>query len=136
MCSSDLAPASVAEDGPTSLVYTVTLDQPSFTPVTIPFTIGGTALFGDDYTQSGATSFSATAGSVTIAANSTTATITIAPMADTVFEPDETVVLTLGSGTGYTVGAASAATGTILNDDLGNPSIGSLATSEIGRAHV
>ena len=35
-------------------------------------------------------------------------------------ESDETVELTLASGTGYTIGTTSGVTGTITNDDLGN----------------
>jgi len=35
-------------------------------------------------------------------------------------EPNETVILTLASGTGYTIGSPNAATGTITNDDVTN----------------
>jgi hypothetical protein len=48
----------------------------------------------------------------------TTATVTVDPTADTTVESDETVILTLASGTGYTVGTTNAVTGTITNDDL------------------
>ena len=54
------------------------------------------------------------------AANSSTATVTVDPTADTTVESDETVSLTLASGTGYTIGTTSAVTGTITNDDLGD----------------
>jgi hypothetical protein len=55
---------------------------------------------------------------VTFAANAATATVTVDPTADTTVEPDETVALTLTSGTGYTVGTTTAVTGTIQNDDF------------------
>ncbi|MFM6590594.1 MAG: hypothetical protein ACKPJA_22535, partial [Microcystis panniformis] len=58
---------------------------------------------------------------VTFAARSSTATVTVDPTADTTVEPDETVILTLASGTGYTVGTTTPVTGTITNDDF--PSI-------------
>ncbi|TRV12497.1 MAG: hypothetical protein EWV41_03940, partial [Microcystis wesenbergii Mw_MB_S_20031200_S109] len=54
---------------------------------------------------------------VTFAANSATATVTVDPTADTTVESDETVILTLATGTGYTVGTPNAVTGTINNDD-------------------
>ncbi|MFM5944416.1 MAG: hypothetical protein ACKO9G_13770, partial [Dolichospermum sp.] len=52
---------------------------------------------------------------VTFAAGSSTATVTIDPTADTIVEPDETVILTLAAGTGYTVGTTTPVTGTITN---------------------
>jgi hypothetical protein len=115
-----VSPAAVAEDGPTNLVYTFTRVGVTSTPLTVNFNVGGTATFGvspDDYTQSGATSFTASAGTVSFAAGSSTATVIVDPEADTVVEPDETVVLTLASGAGYNVASPAAATGTILNDD-------------------
>jgi hypothetical protein len=54
---------------------------------------------------------------VTFAANSATATVTIDPTADTTVEDDETVSLTLTSGTDYTVGTTTPVTGTINNDE-------------------
>ena len=41
----------------------------------------------------------------------------IDPTADSTIEQDETVALTLATGTGYTVGTTTAVTGTITNDD-------------------
>ncbi|MFN9400050.1 MAG: hypothetical protein ACK57T_09880, partial [Dolichospermum sp.] len=42
---------------------------------------------------------------------------------DTIVESDETVALTLATGTGYTIGTTTAVTGTITNDDVTLPSI-------------
>ncbi|ELR98867.1 hypothetical protein GLO73106DRAFT_00027050, partial [Gloeocapsa sp. PCC 73106] len=39
------------------------------------------------------------------------------PTGDTTVEPNETAILTLSTGTGYSVGSPNAATGTITNDD-------------------
>jgi hypothetical protein len=80
----------------------------------------GTASFGaspNDYTQTGATSFTPPTGTVTFGAGSSTATVTMNPETDTTIEPDETVSLTLTSGAGYNVSSPSSATGTITNDD-------------------
>lgn len=79
---------------------------------------GGTATFGTDYSQSGASSFLCNAGSVWFPPGATTKTITVDPTPDNVLEPDETVILTLVEGNGYSVGSAGAAIGTIANDDV------------------
>src|SRR5262249_510537 len=113
-----VAPSAVLEDGPTNLVYTFTRNGVTTGPLTVNFTIGGTATFNTDYTQSGAATFVPPNGTVTFAAGNSTATVTVDPTADTTSEPDETVILTLAAGTGYSVGAPSSATGTILNDDV------------------
>ncbi|TWT55072.1 Calx-beta domain protein [Rubripirellula amarantea] len=108
--SVSVAPASVAEDGTANLVYTFTRTGGSDNsqPLVVEYTTTGTTSPGD---------FTGASTSVTIPANATTATVTIDPTADAVFEPDETVILTIVSGTGvYTIGTASA-TGTITNDD-------------------
>ncbi|MCW5645718.1 MAG: putative Ig domain-containing protein, partial [Sphingopyxis sp.] len=110
-----VAPASVSEDGATNLVYTVTRSAASASPLTVNLTTSGTATAGTDYTGN--------AASVTIPANATSATVTIDPTADSVVEPDETVILTIAAGAGYVIGAPSSATGTILNDDVPAASI-------------
>ncbi|MEK6281967.1 MAG: Calx-beta domain-containing protein [Acidobacteriota bacterium] len=115
-----VAPASVAEDGATNLVYTFTRNGVTSGPLTVNFSVGGTATFGaspNDYTQTGATSFTPPTGTVTFTAGSSTATVTVNPETDTTIEADETVILTLTSGTGYNVSSPSSAMGTITNDD-------------------
>ena len=64
------------------------------------YTVGGTATLGTDYTGIAATPATK---SVTFAAGSATATVTVDPTADTTIEPDETVALTLATGSGYTI---------------------------------
>ena len=112
-----VSPSSVLEDGATNLTYTFTRTGSTTNAMTVNFNVGGTASFSSDYTQSGAASFTATNGTVTFGAGSSTAVVTIDPSADTTVEPDETVSLTVTSGTGYTVGSPSSASGTITNDD-------------------
>ncbi len=84
-------------------------------PLTVNYTIGGTATNGTDYTS--------IPTSVTFAANSAIATVIVDPTADTTVENNETVALTLATGTGYTVGTTTAVIGTIANDDVILPSI-------------
>ncbi|MDZ3833321.1 MAG: putative Ig domain-containing protein [Sphingopyxis sp.] len=116
------SPLSVAEDGVANLVYTVTLNQPSSTATSIGYTVGGTATNGIDYAS--------ISSPLVIPANNLTGTITVNPTADATIEANETVVITLSAGAGYTVGAPNSATGTILNDDLPSLSINDVTISE------
>ncbi|WP_137909687.1 beta strand repeat-containing protein, partial [Dolichospermum planctonicum] len=111
-----VSPSSVLEDGPASLVYTFTRTGVTNTAITVNFGVAGTA-DSSDYTQAGATTFTATGGTINFAAGETTKTLTIDPTVDTTVENDETVALTILAGTGYTVGTPAAVTGTITNDD-------------------
>jgi hypothetical protein len=131
-----VSPAAVAEDGATNLVYTFTRNGVTGSSLVVNFTVGGTATFGpspDDYTQTGATTFTTTTGTVTFSAGSSTAAVTVDPEADAVAEADETVSITLAAGTGYNVVSPSSATGTILNDDtLVSVAVSPTTTSEGG----
>ncbi len=111
------SPESMAEDGSGGLAFTFTRSGPTTNPLTVDFTVGGTAGFSTDYTQSGAGAFAASAGSVTFTAGSATAVVTLDPTADPALEPDETVQLTVSPGSGYTAGTPDTASATILNDD-------------------
>ncbi len=115
--SLDVSPATVEEDGATNLVYTFTRSGETDAALTVNFDISGSGTFNTDYTEVGAASFSATVGTVTFAAGSSTATVTVDPTADTAVEADETVILTIASGAGYTIATPNTATGTIANDD-------------------
>ncbi|MGM9426711.1 beta strand repeat-containing protein [Hydrogenophaga sp. MI9] len=117
-----VSPASVAEDGASNLVYTVTLNQAAFNPISVNYTVGGTATNGTDYAT--------IASPLVINTGNTTGTITVNPTADATIEADETVVLTLAAGSGYTVGVPNSATGTILNDDLPNLAINDVTATE------
>ena len=108
-----VSPTSGLEDGTTNLIYTFTRTGITTNALTVNYSITGTA-DSTDYT--GATP--GTGKTITFAANSTTATLTIDPTADTTFEANETVALTLLAGTNYTLGTTTAVTGTITNDDL------------------
>ncbi len=112
-----IAPASVLEDGTANLLYTFTRTGNTANPLTVKYNVGGTATLTTDYTQNGAATFKSTAGTITFAANSTTAMLTIDPKADTKFELDETVKLTITANSAYTVGTTAAVVGTILNDE-------------------
>lgn len=92
----------------------------------VDFLVGGTALFGSDYTVSGCEAFSQTDGRMTIPIGALSADIIIVPIADNLFEADESVIITLLPTAGLSeLGLHPLAIGTLLNDDtaLANVSI-------------
>ena len=115
----------VLENGTTNLVYTFTRTGPTTNALTVNYSITGTA-DATDYT--GATP--GTGKTITFAAGSATATLTIDPTADTTIEANETVALTLTTGTGYVIGTTAAVTGTITNDDFPTLSINDITVVE------
>ncbi len=119
-----VSPASVTEDGTTNLVYTFTRSGSTTNPLTVNYTLGGTGTLNTDYTRTGTTN------TVTFAAGSATATVIVDPTADTTVESNETVILTLAAGTGYTIGTTTPVTGTINNDDSASISINDVTVSE------
>jgi hypothetical protein len=106
----------VNEDGAANLTYTFTLTPAPTGNVTVNFSVGGTAAFSSDYSQSGAAGFTASSGTIVVP-TSGSATLTIDPSVDGTLEPNETVTITPTAGTGYDLGGGGA-TGTIINDDM------------------
>ena len=79
-------------------------------PVTINYSMRGSAINGSDYTLDG------TPGQVTIGAGQNSATVTLHSIADHVRERNETAVMALTTGSGYKLPKRGAkATLTILN---------------------
>ena len=118
-----------SETGPAGATFTVTQSATSSTDTVVAFTLGGTATEGADYT--------AITHSVTIPANTTTATITIPVINDALVEPTETVTLTLVSpitsgNAGISVDTTTASR-TITDNDTATVSVaGTLNGSETG----
>ncbi len=100
---------SVAENGG-PLTITAQLSAVSGLAVTVPFTTGGDA-------TGGGTDYTITASPITIAAGSTTQTMTITVVDDGTMESDETVAVTMGAPTNATQGATTVYTATILDND-------------------
>ena len=94
--------------------------------ITLRYTIGGTATAGSDYNT--------LSGSKTVAGGSTSTTITINIIDDSIEDTGETLILTLSSGTGYTVGSPSTFTLTITNDD--GPGTGSTPARAQRKAYI
>jgi hypothetical protein len=129
-----LAPAPVleADQGSNPALVHVVLGGPSGRTVTLPYTVtGGTATNGVDYTFA--------AGQVVFAPGEVSTILSIPIASDTLDEPDESIVLALGSATNATVGAAGQATVWIADDDLPptfNFTAGSVVEGNSGTANI
>ena len=135
------ASSSAAEDADTANVA-VNLSPAPTSGITVSYTVGGTATPGAD--------FAALSGMVSVASGATSVNIPVAITDDASDESDETVILTLTAGSGYTVGSTRSHTLTITdNDDSGvgtpappaNPvvsfaSASSIATEDAGSVDV
>jgi len=126
-----VSPASTAEGG-ANLVYTFTRTGSTASALNVDFSVGGTASFPGDYSQTGAATFTPPAGMVTLGSGSDTATVTVTPLGDSEVESSEAVVFTVTPGAGYNVGSPSMASGTI-TDTAGDstPPVITLHTTEI-----
>ena len=102
--------AQANEAGPTDAQFTVSRTGDTSAPVTVQYTVAGTALAGTDY--------AALPGVVTIEAGSSTAIVGVTPIDDAAFESNESVILTLTANAAYSLGSPTAATVTIVSDDL------------------
>ncbi len=113
-----VSPGSMVEDQSGAMTFTFSRTGLTASPLSVSFSVAGTAAFGTDYTQAGAGTFAAGSGTVAFAAGATSATVTIDPAVDSVPEGNETVTLTVVDGTGYTAGSPASATATILTDEF------------------
>lgn len=91
-----------------AIEYTFTRTGSTSGPLTVNFSLGGTAFNGFDY-------FAPT--SITFADGADSATLTIRPADDAVLDPDRTIVLTLSMSDDYNTGAAVSGTATIVDND-------------------
>jgi subtilisin family serine protease len=101
--------ATATEVGETPATLTVRRTGPTDAALTLLYAVSGTATPGADYV--------ALSGTVTIPEGSETATVEVAPLDDSLPEPDETVVVALGADAAYIVGTPSRATATIVSDE-------------------
>ncbi|MFT3848316.1 MAG: retention module-containing protein [Propionivibrio sp.] len=117
-------PGAVTE-GATTGDYTVSLSQPAVTAVTVTLNYGGTATGGgSDYTG---------VLSVTIPAGASSATFTLPTTNDTMAEPDETIVVSLGtiSGGGFEAIAAHGTDNSVTTTIIDNDAAPSLSINDV-----
>lgn len=105
---------AAAESGANTGTFFVTRSYITNTPLTVNFTLGGTAAAGD---------YAPISSPVTIPANLGFAPVTVTPVDDTELELPETVILTVQNGAGYAVGGASSTNVTIADNDNLLPSV-------------
>ncbi len=119
------AATSSASEASSSASVTLNLSHSYYQPVSVSYTLSGTATGGgQDFTHA--------ASSVTIPVGITSATITIAPIVDdSLAEGDETIILTLSSPVNASLGATTSHTYTITdNDGASSLSIADATTSD------
>ena len=111
--------ATATEAGPTTGSFLLTRTGSTAAALAVNYTIGGTATKGSDYQS--------LPQSVTIPSGSSTVTIIVTPIDDSLGEGNETVVATLAADAAYTIGAPSSAIVTITDNDPTNqpPSVSS-----------
>jgi subtilisin family serine protease/subtilase family serine protease len=98
------------EAGTVSGVFTITRSGDSTAPLTVRYAVDGTAVAGVDY--------QALSGSVTIETGSSTAIASVIPIDDATYESNESVILALTADAAYSIVSPSAATVTVISDDL------------------
>ncbi|QLE56316.1 Calx-beta domain-containing protein [Nostoc sp. TCL26-01] len=89
--------------------FTLTRTGDLTTAVTVNYTLAGTATKGVDYSN--------LTGTVGFAAGASTTTVKVTPIDDTLAENSETAILTLKTGTGYTLGTTTLATITLADNE-------------------
>ncbi len=98
------------EAGSVSSVFTLTRTGDLSSALTVNYTLAGTATPGVDYTGT-------TPNTVTFAALSPTATITLPTKDDLLSDPSETIITKITAPAGYTISGPDNATATILDND-------------------
>jgi len=104
-----LTPSSVTTEGSQVEVGFIMSGVAAEYPVTIPFTVTGTATLSDDY--------SVASDSLVISEGSS-GTVVVDIVADAVSEVSETIVITLGEPTNAALGAVVARTVTVVEENL------------------
>ncbi|MCL4207254.1 MAG: autotransporter-associated beta strand repeat-containing protein [Pirellulaceae bacterium] len=115
--NNDIAPESAAE----TVTFTVGLDVAQPYPITVAYTIGGTATPSTDFINAGGDYSSLNSGTITFSPGQTSKTIRFQVVDEALIEDDETVIVTLSSPAGATLGAPSSVAHTIENDDFPPP---------------
>ncbi len=104
---------SITENSNNQITYTFTRTGELNTALTVDFTVTGTATFNEDYRLTGAEEFDGSKGKITFAAGAKTATVSLNMTDDNIVEEEETVALSLVTGSDYTVSITDVAVNTI-----------------------
>jgi len=99
-----------SEPGTDTGTFTISRTGDTSTPLTVNYSLGGTAQNGTDYQQLATT--------VTIPVGASSVDVVVRPIDDQLIEVAELVILTLSPDTAYNVGLLNTATITIVDNDL------------------
>jgi len=108
------APAA-AEAGLAPGAFTISRLGNTSAPLTISFTVGGSATPDIDYV--------ALTSPVTLEAGADSTNVFVLPIDDFLAESNETVIVTLAAGTGYVIGSPGSATVVLADDDNLPPAV-------------
>ncbi|MBM4337971.1 MAG: hypothetical protein FJ110_00340 [Deltaproteobacteria bacterium] len=116
---------TATENPLTSGLFTVTRTGSTSSALTVYYTVSGTATPQSDYNR--------LPGSLTIPSGSSSATIAVTPVRNTIVEPDETVIVALNANATYTRGSSQSATVIIReNGDPGEETVTPPTTPTLG----
>jgi hypothetical protein len=123
--------ASGAEQASDPIVFSLTRAGSPSTSITVNLVWSGTAVLTTDYavTATGGT-LASNRLSIILAAGATSATITVTPVDDVIAEGNESVILSLSSGTGYNLSPSNTASGNITDNDVATLSVNDVSTAE------
>jgi len=116
--SLSVAPTTIDEGQTATFTIRATTVNPS-QPINVNYSMTGSAILGTDYVLDG------TVGQFTILPGASSATVTVTALTDSLSEPNETAIMTLGAGTGYKLAKtnkkAAKPTVTIVNVAVTSP---------------
>ncbi len=110
--------SSPAEAGSIPGVFRITRTSSNEGELSFNINVAGSATLNTDYTPTGTnTNFTPISGTVIIPAGQTSVDLTITPIDDNIFDPNENVIFTIAPSTNYIVGSADTANMTIADND-------------------
>ena len=123
---------SGAEQGQVPIVFTITRGANLADPLTVNLGWSGTAAWGTDYvvTASNGATLAANGSTLLLPGGVASVTLTVTPADDQAIENAETVILTVGTSSSYTISGAVSQTGTIADNDKPTVNVANLAKLE------
>ena len=110
----------IGEEDASSIDYKFKRQGSLTNDLTVNFSVSGSALFVDDYEQSGAQSFDANSGTVYFPVGVYVARVTMRPLGDSLLESNETITLRIEPGDDYAIGQQDEAIARIIDNEPGD----------------
>jgi hypothetical protein len=111
-----------SEAGGVAAIFTVSRSGPRTAPLTVTYTLSGTATAGVDYTGP-------STGTVTFLAGSNTTTLVIPIVDDAIFDPDDRIIATITAPSGYLIVPGFETADALIIDNDPAPLVGVAAMS-------